>query len=139
MKRLLNFLRATLVGGILFLVPVTVLVMIVGKALELAHKITDPLAARLPSVFDEAPILLASLLLVLVCFLMGLLAMTGPARRVVAWLEATLLSKIPGYMFLKGAGQSALGQDESAPYPLVLARIEDAWQFGFLIERLEGG
>jgi uncharacterized membrane protein len=139
MRRLLNFLRATLVGGLLFLVPVTVLVVIVGKALEVAHKLTAPLAQRLPFAANEMPMLLASVLLALVCFVMGLLAMTGPARMVVSWLETRLLSKIPGYVFLKGAGESALGMEGQAPYPLVLARIEDAWQFGFLIERLEGG
>jgi uncharacterized membrane protein len=139
MKRFLRFLKATLVGGLLFLVPVTVLVIIVGKALEVAHKFTDPIAARLPGMAEQAPMLLAALLLTLVCFLMGLLALTGPARKVVAWLEGALLSKIPGYSFLKGAGESALGLEQRAPYPLVLARIEEAWQFGFLIERMDGG
>ena len=139
MKGLVKFLRATFIGGILFLVPVTVLVIIVGKALEVAHKITAPLADRLPVAVTDAPMLVASVLLALVCFFMGLLAMTGPARMAVRWLENTLLSKIPGYVFIKGAGESALGQEGQAPYPLVLARIEEAWQFGFLIDRLEGG
>jgi uncharacterized membrane protein len=139
MPRLMRFLRTTLVGGVLFLVPVVVLVVIVQKALSLAHVLSDPLAARLPSVAGHTPVLLAGLVLVLVCFIFGLVAMTGPARTVVTWLEGTILSKIPGYVFLKGAGESALGLESRAPYPLVLARIEDAWQFGFLIERLEGG
>ena len=115
MKRLLNFLRATLVGGLLFLVPVIVLVAVVGKALEVAHKLTDPLAERLPFAADDTPILLASVLLALVCFVMGLLAMTRPARIVVAWLETSFLSKIPGYVFLKGAGESALGTGKDRP------------------------
>ncbi len=78
-------------------------------------------------------------MLILVCFVMGLVALTRPARVGVAWLEKIFLSKIPGYVFLKGAGESALGLEKDAPYPLLLARIEDSWQFGFLIERLEGG
>jgi uncharacterized membrane protein len=139
MKRLANFARTTLVGGVLFLVPIIVLIAIVGKALELVHKLTDPLAERFPVAAGHTPILLASGLLILVCFVMGLLALTRPARVGVAWLERVFLSKIPGYVLLKGAGESALGFEKAAPYPLLLARIEDSWQFGFLIERLEGG
>ena len=142
MKRLLQFFRMTVVGGILFLVPIVALVIIVEKALRIAHKLSDPLAAHLPAGLlpgTQAPMLLAGILLVLCCFLFGLLAMTVPARKFVDWLEATVLSRIPGYVFLKGAGESALGLEGEAPYPLVLARIEDAWQFGFLIERLDGG
>jgi uncharacterized membrane protein len=139
MKRLLNFARTTLVGGVLFLVPLVVLVAIVGKALELVHKLTDPLAARFPVAAGHTPVLLAAGLLIVVCFMMGLVALTRPARQGVAWLERIFLSKIPGYVFLKGAGESALGLENAAPYPLLLARIEDAWQFGFLIERLPAG
>ena len=139
MGRLMHFARTTLVGGILFLVPIIVLIAIVEKALELIHKFSDPLAARFPLAAGHTPILLAIAVLIVVCFVFGLLALTRPARRAVGWLENRVLSNLPGYVFLKGAGQSALGLEADAPYPLVLARIEEAWQFGFLIERLEGG
>jgi uncharacterized membrane protein len=138
-RRLLHFIRTTLVGGILFLVPIVVLIVILDKALEFAHRFSDPLAARFPVLAVHTPILLATLLLVVVCFLLGLLARVGPAQMGVAWLEKTILSKLPGYAFLKGAGESVLGHEGQAPYPVVLARIEDAWQFGFVIEKLAGG
>lgn len=139
MGRFLQFTRTTLVAGVLFLVPIVVLIAIVDKALGLVHKLTDPLAARFPVAAGHTPLLLASALLILVCFVLGLVALARPARLAIGWLENTLLSKLPGYVFLKGAGESALGLEQSAPYPLVLARIEEAWQFGFLIEKLEGG
>ena len=138
MHRLLQFTRTTLIGGILFLGPLIVMVVILEKALGIAHKLSDPLAAHLPTV-AHAPVLLACAALALFCFIAGLFALTAPARKIVDWLESTILSKIPGYVFLKGAGESALGFESGAQYPLVLARIEDAWQFGFLVERLEGG
>jgi uncharacterized membrane protein len=140
MSRLLQFLRTTIVGGVLFLVPLVVLSAIIGKALQVAHRVSDPITARL---FPEAPppLLLAAAVVVLVlfCFLAGLLAVTPPARRIVGWLEGALLSKIPGYTFLKSAGASALGVESTVQYPVVLARIEDSWQFGFVVERLPGG
>jgi uncharacterized membrane protein len=137
MPGLLRFLRATLLGGLLFLVPLVVLGAIVEKALRIAHEVSDPLATRLlPDARPSVLLASAAVLLALFCFLAGLLAMTRPARKVVDWLESTLLAKIPGYMLLKGAGESALGVASQSQYPVVLARIEDAWQFGFLVERL---
>jgi uncharacterized membrane protein len=139
-SRLLKFVRTTLVGGVLFLVPLVVLSAIIGRALQVAHRVIDPLTTRL---FPDAsrPVLLTSavLALVLFCFLAGLLAVTAPARRVVGWLEGALLSKIPGYTFLKSAGASALGVETTVQYPVVLARIEDSWQFGFVVEKMADG
>jgi hypothetical protein len=48
MKPIFRFLRTTLLGGILFLVPIIALVIVLGKALMLPHKFVDPLAARIP-------------------------------------------------------------------------------------------
>ena len=100
MRRMLHFIRTTLVAGVFFLVPIIVLAVIVGKALDFAHRFTDPLAARFPVLAEHTPILLAVLLLIIVCFLLGLLARLGPARVGIAWLENTILSKLPGYAFL---------------------------------------
>ena len=140
MSRLLQFVRTTIVGGMLFLVPLVVLSAIVGKALQVAHRVSDPITARL---FPEAPppllLTAAVIVLVLFCFLAGLLAVTPPARRIVGWLESALLSKIPGYTFLKSAGASALGVESTVQYPVVLARIEDSWQFGFVVEKMADG
>jgi uncharacterized membrane protein len=139
MKSLMRFGRSTMVGGLFFLVPIIVLTVIVEKALEFVHKLSDPLAEHFPVAAGHTPILAAAALLVLICFVLGLLALSRPARSAVTWVETTILSKLPGYVFLKGAGESALGLETSSQYPLVLARIEEAWQFGFLIEQLEGG
>ena len=69
---------------------------------------SDPLATRLlPDARPSVLLAIAAVLLALFCFLAGLLAMTTSARRVVDWLESTLLAKIPGYTLLKGAGESA--------------------------------
>ena len=137
MRNLLRFLRTTVVGGLLFLVPLVVLGAIVERALRIAHRVSDPLANRLfPDARPSVLLASAALLLALFCFLAGLLAMAGPARRMIAWLESGLLAKIPGYLLLKAAGQSALGVESQSQYPVVLARIEDAWQFGFIVERL---
>jgi uncharacterized membrane protein len=142
MKRILTFLRTTMVGGLLFLVPIIVLVMILGKAVALAHRLVDPLAARIPfeSVIGlRTPVLLAITLLVLFCFLAGFFARSALAQKIVRGLETAVLSNVPGYEFIKGTLAGTLGAQPEHAHEVVLARIEDAWQLAFRIEQLEGG
>src|SRR5439155_24568062 len=97
-----HFLRTTLVGGILFLVPIVVVLIVLNKALAIAHKLVDPLAARLPFeslIGFRTPLVLAITLLVIFCFVTGLFARTALAKRSVGWLESSVLSNVPGYQF----------------------------------------
>jgi len=142
MKSILKFTRTSLVGGILFLLPIVIVAIIAGKALAIAGKIVGPLAAHLPvksALGFDTPLLLAVGLLVLFCFLAGVLARIALARKGIVWLETTLLSNLPGYEFIKSVSGSLLGGETHHVYPVVLARLGDAWQLAFLIERLDGG
>jgi uncharacterized membrane protein len=139
MKTIANFVRNTLVGGILFLVPIIVLAALLGKAHAVAQKIVKPLADLAPfeSVIGlDTPRFFAVLLLVLFCFLAGLFAKTAVARRFGDSLENGVLSRIPGYTLVKGMAEGMVGADRSLAKEVVLARIEDSWQIGFVVERI---
>ena len=137
----MSFVRSTVVGGLLFLVPIVVLVGILGKAHEFFQKLTVPIAEAVPVkgiAGIPTPRIIAALAIVLFCFLAGLFARTKLAKRMVAWLESALLSNIPGYSFFKGMGESIVAA-EGKPHEVVLARIEDAWQFALVVERMHEG
>jgi len=142
MTALIVFLRATFIGGILFLLPIVVLVIVLGKAEEIAIRVVTPLASRI-AMKSMAGIPLATILaivvMVLFCLGAGLYAKTRLARKMVEWLESVFLYNIPGYDFFKGISESLLGHEMDHTYQVVLARIEEAWQIGFLMERLESG
>jgi uncharacterized membrane protein len=78
-------------------------------------------------------------LLLLICFLAGLLARLALARRVVSALEANMLSRLPAYTLLKTKTQSMVSPDDIEGMSVVVVRFDDSWQFGFEIERMEGG
>lgn len=142
MTSLPRFFRTTLAGGILFLLPAIVLVAIVGKALEIAHKIIAPLAELLPVpslIGLDAPMLLAVGLVILFCFLAGVVARTTIAQRATNYVEAAALSHVPGYEFVKAISQSLLVPEKSPDYTVVLARFDDVWQLAFFVERLKNG
>ena len=139
---MLKFLKTTLAGGLLFLLPLVILVAIVDKALPIAHRLVGPLAEHLP--FDSvvgvgAPAVLAVVLVIVFCFSAGLLARTKLARRIVLSLETSVLSNIPGYDLVKNVSQDLLGVEEDARFSPVLVRFDEAWQIGFQIEVLDGG
>ena len=84
MRGFANFLKTTLVGGLFFLLPLGLTVMIVGKVIGAISKVVVPVAELLPfqSVVGlKSPDILAIVLLLAVCFLAGLLAKTDSAGR----------------------------------------------------------
>lgn len=137
----MKFFKTILLGGILYLVPIIVLLAIIGKAHQITSKLVEPLAANLPEgLFGIGMIrLLAITAIVLFCFLAGLFARTNVAKRFGDWLESAVLANVPGYTIIKSISESMTGIEQSTGHEAVLARIEDAWQVAFLVERIEGG
>jgi uncharacterized membrane protein len=71
--------------------------------------------------------------------LAGLVARTVTAERVVNALESSVLSKFPGYDYLKQESASALGVAEIAELPVVFVPMEGGWQLGVQTEVLSDG
>jgi uncharacterized membrane protein len=137
-----GFFKNTVTGGLLFLVPIAVLIMVLAKITPIARKVTDPLAGYIPveSVVGlKIPVLLTALLILLTCFVAGLLANTGPAKRLVTGLEDTVLGRIPGYSLLKSMSEDIVGAEGGAANQVVLVRFDEAWQFGLKIEEVSSG
>jgi uncharacterized membrane protein len=140
MKAMFGSVQDILVRGVFLLVPIMVFVMLIAKALGVLRGLVAPLAGEMgPLAGIPAPALLATVVLVLICFLAGLVSKTRGARGLVEWLESTVLARIPGYTYMKGMGESVAGVEGGPAYQPVLARIEDAWQFGFIVETIEPG
>lgn len=138
----MQFLKTTVIGGILFLVPVIFFIAVIGKALEITDEMATPLAAVLPvdSIGGLAVVrILAIVILVLICFVAGLAASTVIAKKLVGALEANVLSKLPAYELLKSKSQSILSPEDIEEMIPVVARFDDSWQVAFEIERIEGG
>jgi uncharacterized membrane protein len=136
-----QFLSTTVIGGIVFLVPIIVCIVILGKAFEIMRKLAVPLARALP-IDSVAGLVIADLIavvvIVIVCFIAGLVAKTALAAQLVTWLESNLLSRISVYTFIKGMTDSVTGLEESDSLKPVLARYDDNWQVAFEVERIDG-
>jgi len=132
-----GFFKATIVGGLLFMVPLILMVVVLQKGLGLVRKIVVPLAKYFPErtfLGVGMTTILSIAVIVLLCFLFGLVARTAAGRKVRDWLEFTIMGKLPGYALVKGVIQGATGLENEEDVTIALVRIEDAWQIGFVVE-----
>ncbi len=139
MKTIAKFVRTTIVGGLFFLAPIVVLIVILAKVFDYAKKGLNAVLVHLPPASDlgaGAATLLAVVLVALICFVAGLVARSVSAQRVVNALESSVLSKIPAYDYLKQESASALGVAEIAELPVVFVPMEGGWQLGVRTEAL---
>ncbi len=142
MKAIAQFVRTTVVGGLFFLAPIVVLIVILAKAFDYAKKGLNAVVVHIPAASDltaGAASVLAVALVALICFLAGLVAHTVIAQRVVDALESSVLSKIPAYEYLKQESASALGVAEIGELPVVFVPMEGGWQLGVQTEALGDG
>jgi len=138
-----GFVKTTVIGGIVFLVPFIVVIFILGKAFLFMRGIAQPLTAALPSIDTAGEIFLVDLLAVAlvlaVCFVAGLAARAAAAGRLVKALEARVLSRVPFYHFVKGMTESVVEAESDTAMRSVLVRLDDYSQLAFEVERLPSG
>ncbi len=137
MKLIPRFVKATIVGGLLFMVPIILMLLVLKQAVGMVRRVVRPVAAHFPAhtiAGVSATTILAAVLIVVMSFLLGLAAQTASGRRLREWLEWTILGKVPGYGILKGVLQGSTGLENEQGVQVVLARLEDAWQIAFLVE-----
>lgn len=139
MKTVFSFFRATLTGGIFFLLPVFLLVSLFLKAQGMVEKIITPLEPFLPDRLIGMPAgkLVAAILLVLICFLCGMLFRIPVIRKAIGALEEGVLSHIPGYDLLKSKASDTLGEKIDHYLATVVVRDGETWHIGLLIEEVE--
>ena len=103
-----SFLKSTVVGGLTFLIPLVLLVLVLKHAMQLAGKVAVPVAKLLP--FDyvggiTVASLVAVAVLLLLAFLAGLVARTTAGRRMTRWIEDSILGGLPQYRMVKAMAE----------------------------------
>jgi uncharacterized membrane protein len=141
MKISVKPISTTIIGGLVFLVPVIIVVVIVGKAFQLMGMLARPLSRWVP-VDSIGGIAVANLItivgLLLLCFVAGLLARSTFGGKVSVSLESKLHAVFPKYAFIKSMTEALGGSDKEKTLKPVLVKFDDYSQIVFEIER-EGG
>ena len=127
MKRLREFIKSTLVGGLLVLLPLTILLYALIWVFGLAHRAISPLTKIIMEKSTLQVIVadvVAVALLVAVCFAVGVVVRTRFGHWIYVLIESRLLRKTPGYSMIKETVSQFLDKDKQSPFSSVaLARI----------------
>ena len=138
MQKPFEFLVRTTVGGLLIIVPVYLAVLLVLKGMATVGRLVRPFARLLPEWFP-AEQAMSLLLVLLICFLIGLAVKTRTGQVAREKLERTFFERIPGYAVLRSLAQQMAGHDRETAWKPALVDIEDALVPGFIIEQFEDG
>ena len=143
MKGLIQTLKSIAVGGVLFLIPLTIAVVVAVEVLGLLSAIAEPMAEFLPTDtilgFGLAQVIALALLLT-VCLVAGLIARSAIGTSLVHKIEKGLLSAVPGYGIIKGIADQALNSQERAErFRPVLVPARGGVRPAFEVERMPTG
>ena len=141
MRAIYGFVKSTLIGGGVVLLPVVVVVALVVWAIDIAIKAIVPVFEWLPdqSVGGVSLTLLATFgALIGICFIAGLLAETAILRRLGKLAERFALF-VPGYALMKNVGANIVGIESKHAVKTVIVQFPASWQLGFLMETLADG
>jgi len=145
MKPLREIAKTTLIGGILFLLPLGIIVLVVSELVDLgmpfANKVNEVIipGSDLPIVST----IIAVGLLVLVALAAGIISMTKFGNQIFEKTEDFGRSLIPGYGVAKqiisdmSGGASALGDPSNVR--IVCVRQSGSSRFGFVVDSMEDG
>jgi uncharacterized membrane protein len=138
MRAFAEFTKTTLIGGVLIILPIYVAVLLLAKTVNGLLALLQPLTAQIPAGVEFRQVV-AILLLIAVCFVVGLMVRTGPGLRAKTVFEQAVLEKLPGYTFLRGLVQRLAGRSEEHTLEPALVEIEDALVPALIVEELDDG
>jgi hypothetical protein len=134
MANVFKRLRALMAAGVFILLPTTVLLLVLAKGYSMIHPVMLKLALALG--FDSLiggrfVVIMGILLLFLLAgSLVGLTQGVGSK-----WLERNILHFIPGYAYIRMRLDDMLAAESGKQHEAILARIDDGWSPGMLVER----
>jgi uncharacterized membrane protein len=138
MKPISEFIKSTLIGGLLVILPFGLVAILVMKIVEMLKPVATQIIEWLPSGL-HFPTVIASVLLFLACFVPGLLAQTRTGQSAGNFFERAILNRIPGYSILRSFTRRIGNVEESEKFAPALAEIEHALVPAFVVEEHADG
>lgn len=138
MKVVRRFLANALIGGVLVVLPIYLAVLLLLKGAQSAANLIRPFTMLLPD-WLPAEKALSLMLVVTVCFLIGVAVRTRLGGVLRERVETSLLERLPGYSLLRSLTQQLMGEGRENVWKPALVEIEEALVPAFIIEELEDG
>ena len=138
MKVVRQFLANALIGGVLIVLPIYLAVLVLLKGAKSVGNLIRPFTMLLPEWLPAENVL--SLLLVLtVCFLIGVAVRTRLGNALRERMETSVFERVPGFTLFRSLTQQLAGEGRENVWKPALAEIEEALVPAFIIEEFEDG
>jgi len=138
MHKIVSFLKTTLLGGVLVVLPAWLAVLLLLKALMHLRIFVKPVSTHLPEGVGH-PLVVATLLLIAMCFVVGAVIRTAVGRHAKRAVELNVLERLPGYATLRNLAEQIGALDGNHGFKPALVEIEDALAVGFIVEEHADG
>ena len=138
MKELLAFIFKAVVRGLLVVVPIYLAILVLLKGMKSVAQLVQPFTKLVPE-WLPAEQALSLLLVLLICFLIGVSVRTRFGRSTRERMEQRFFEKIPGYALFRSLTQQMAGDNRQNVWKPALAEIEDGLVPAFIIEEFEDG
>ena len=142
MKAIASLAKTTAIGGLVFLLPLVLLVVVFGKAFKIIKTVSMPVANLISAEkfagYAVADLLALTMLLV-VTLLAGIVARSPVFDRFYKKIDAVILQVFPGYSWIKGMTGSLSDSEAEQSLKSVAVIQDDTGQIGYEVERLADG
>jgi uncharacterized membrane protein len=138
MKSIRRYLLGGLVAGFIIIVPLYLSILLLLKAISSVRGLVKPVALLLPDWLPGED-LMAFLLVLILCLVVGMIVRTTAGRAVRERIERSLFERIPGYALLRSLTQRLVGEDRESVWKPALVEIEEALVPAFIIEEFDDG
>jgi uncharacterized membrane protein len=142
MTGILRFIKTTITGGLLFLLPLSLILIVLGRAIRWLRPLMRPLVDALDvDTIAGVTVLTALCILALavMCFLAGLIIALDKNRKIRKAVEEIVLKFLPGFEYLKVMAGEMDGADASNIWKAGLLADGDAWVIAFIVEEHPNG
>ena len=132
--------RTTILGGILFLLPLILIIFLLSKALNLIERLSQPIvdAVGVRTVGGVAVVTFVAIAaLLLISFLTGMLARTRLGQAAYSSLESSILGILPQWRMARGLVES-FGAEKTSDVEIVLVPSDAGWCLALVLEKPAG-
>ena len=138
MNKKLSTFKTNIIYGVLVIVPLAVILLFLSKIVEILEKIAKPLG--LESYFSASlAVIIGLLLLLAVCFVIGVLVRTSIGAWSFERLENKVLKQIPGYQIISRALKGFAAEETAYPKAMVHLLGSEVAALGFVMEENDNG
>jgi uncharacterized membrane protein len=143
MKKLIEFIKTSAIGGLVVIVPMAILTIVIGDTFKKLIEVTKPLTEHMPFgplTNSILAVLAVAVLIIAIFFLAGLLLNTFWGKVAKNWFETKIFERIPMYSTVKGLTQRFAGI-ESSDFPVAEVDLYGSGSrvLGIVIEQLPDG